>query len=202
MRGRPWRWAISAMPAISTTPPPVEALEGVPELVDRAAIEPARGDEFLAGAHQGLEDDELGGMARGDGERRGAAFERRHALLQNRLGRVHDARIDIAELLEPEQRSGMVDAVEDEGRRLVDRRRPRARCRIRLGAGMDRQGLEIRSAHLMGLLPLSGKEFGLAGFLLRATALPCVPMARRGWVNPFSGRHTQSNSSHSARSAK
>jgi hypothetical protein len=42
---------------------PAEGLERVVELVDRAAVELARGDELVAGPHQRVEGDELGGMA-------------------------------------------------------------------------------------------------------------------------------------------
>ena len=53
-------------------------------------------------------------------ERGRAAFERSDALLQHCIGRVADARIDVAESLQAEQRGGVVDIVEDEGGRLVD----------------------------------------------------------------------------------
>ena len=85
-------------------------------------------------------------MAGGDGERRRAAFERGDALLEHRLRRVHDAGVDVAEGLQPEQRGGVVGIVEDEGRRLVDRRGARAGRRIGLGAGMDGERVEAGGA--------------------------------------------------------
>ena len=121
---------------------PVEFLEGVGELVDRAAIELARGDELVARLHERMEDERLRRVARGDGERRRAAFERRDALLEHGLGRVHDARIDVAEDLEIEQRRRVIGAVEHEGRGLVDRRDPRAGGGIGLRAGMNGQSVE------------------------------------------------------------
>jgi hypothetical protein len=45
----------------------------------------------------------LGGLARGDEEGAGAPFERGDALLDDGLGRVHDARVDVAELGEREE---------------------------------------------------------------------------------------------------
>ena len=36
-----------------------------------------------------------------------AAFERRHALLEHGRGRIHDARVDVAELLQREQSRGV-----------------------------------------------------------------------------------------------
>ena len=93
---------------------PAETLEGVGELVDRAAVEFARGDEFVAGLQQLLKHHHLRGVAGGDRERRGAAFERGDALFQHRVGRVGDAGIDVAERLQPEQRGGVVGVVEHE----------------------------------------------------------------------------------------
>ena len=81
----------------------------------------------------------LRGVAGRDREAGGAAFERRDALLQHRVGRVADAGIDVAEGLQAEQRGGVIDVVEHEGRRLVDRRRARAGGRVGLRAGVDRK---------------------------------------------------------------
>ncbi len=83
-------------------------------------------------------------MTGGNGKRRRAAFERGDALFQHGLRRVHDAGVDVAEGLQPEQRGGMVGIVEDEAGRLVDRRRTRAGRRIRLCAGMNGKRVETR----------------------------------------------------------
>jgi len=72
------------------------------ELIDRAAVELARGDEFVARLEQYVKHDHLRGMTRRHREARGAAFERRNALLQHCIGRVADARINIAERLQAE----------------------------------------------------------------------------------------------------
>ena len=127
---------------------PAEVLVGMVELVDRAAVELVRGDELVARLHQRVHGQELGRVAGGDGERRGAALERRDALLEHGAGRVADARVDVAERLQAEQRRGMVDVVEDEGGGLVDRRRPRAGRGVRRRAGMDREGVE--AGHAVG----------------------------------------------------
>ena len=123
---------------------PAKALEGVGELVDRTAIEFSRGDEFVAGPQQLLHDDDLRRVAGGDRDRRGAAFQRRDALFQHRVGRVADPGIDVAERLQPEQRRGMIGVVEHERRGLIDRRHPRAGGGIGLGAGMDGEGGKSR----------------------------------------------------------
>ena len=47
-------------------------------------------------------------------------FERRHALLEHIGGGVHDARVDVAELLEREQSGGVRGILEDVRRGLVD----------------------------------------------------------------------------------
>ena len=128
---------------------PAAFLEGMGELVDRAAIELARGDELIAGLEQRMEHERLRRVARGDGKRRRAAFERRDPLLQHRLGGIGDARVDVAERLEIEQSRGMLDVVEDKGRGLIDRRGARAGRGIGLRAGMDGKRVEagFRSGH-------------------------------------------------------
>ena len=115
---------------------PAKALEGVGELVDRAAIEFSRGDEFVARHQELLQRHHLRGVAGGNRERRGAALERRDAFLQHGVGGIADAGIDVAERLQPEQRGGMVGVVEDKGCGLVDRRRPCAGSGIGLCARM------------------------------------------------------------------
>ncbi len=62
--------------------------------------------------------------------------------LQHRVRRIGDAGVDVAERLEAEQRGGVIDVVEHEAGRLVDRRGPRARSRIGGGPRMDREGVE------------------------------------------------------------
>ena len=136
---------------------PVEFLEGLAELVDGTAIELPAGDELGARLHQRMEDDSLGRVAGSDGECGGAAFESRHALLEDRLGGIHDPRIDVAKGLEVEQRGGMIDVVEDKRCRLVDGRRPGARRSIRLRACVNGECIEPRRT-LFGHreAPLSG----------------------------------------------
>src|SRR5262249_24841795 len=121
----------------------------------------ARGDEIIAWLEQRMEHDHLRTMPRGYGKPRSAAFERSHALLQHRLGRVGDARIDVAERLEIEQSRRVVHVVEHIGRGLVDRSRACAGRGIRLSAGMDGKrieaGLWLRShCHFLCGLEIGG----------------------------------------------
>ena len=124
---------------------PAKALEGVGELVDRAAIELSRRDDLVAGHQQLLQHHDLRGMTRRHRQRRGAALERGDALFQHRIGRIADPGVDVAERLQPEQRSGVVGIIEHEGRGLVDRRRPRAGGRIGLRTGMHGKGGKSRN---------------------------------------------------------
>ena len=84
-------------------------------------------------------------MPGGRGERGAAAFEARDPLFEHRDGRVGQPRIDVAEIVQVEERGGVVDIVEHIGGRLVDRRRARAGHRVGRGAGMDGAGLEAVS---------------------------------------------------------
>ena len=72
----------------------------------------------------------------------GAALERGDALLDDVLGRVLDAGVDVAELGQREQVRGVVGVVEDVRRRLVDRRGASLGHRVGRGAGVDLLGLE------------------------------------------------------------
>src|SRR5262249_46652899 len=98
----------------------------------------------------------------------------------------HDARIDVAEDLEIEQRRGVVGVLEDIGRRLVDRRRARAGRGIELRAGVDAQGVEAEVAHDVQLLsgrlrlPPLPKSKGLRlSMTLRATPIQPISPDRR-----------------------
>ena len=130
--------------------PPAELGKSLAELRDRAAIELARRDDLVARLHQVEQRDELGGVAARDRACRRAALERCDALLEHRDRGVGDARVDVAEALQVEQRGGVVDVVEHEGGGLVDRRGARAGGRIGRSTGVDRQGLEtvVLLAHL------------------------------------------------------
>ena len=125
---------------------PAEILERVGELIDRAAVQLFRGHELVARLQQAMERQDLRRMAGRRRQAGGAAFERGDALLEHRGGRVADARIDVAEGLQAEQRGGVVDAFEHVRCGLVDRRRPRAGRGIGLGAGVDGERGEARNA--------------------------------------------------------
>ena len=121
---------------------PAELLERQPELGERAAIEVARGHELVARLHQGEEGQELRRMPRRGGDRGATALERGDPFLEHGDGRVGQPRIDVAEIVQIEERGGVIDVVEDIGGGLIDRGRARAGRRIRRGAGVDRAGLE------------------------------------------------------------
>ena len=131
---------------------PAEILECVIELIDRAAVELLRRDEFVAGLHQAMEHQDLRGMAGRHGKPRGAAFKRGDALLEHRGGRIADPRVDIAEGLQPEQRGRMIDAFEHVGRGLINRRRARAGGGIGLRAGVD--GERGKTGYAFGHRPI------------------------------------------------
>ncbi len=81
-------------------------------------------------------------MPGGCGECGAAAFEAGDPLFENGDGRVRQARIDVAEIVQVEERGGVIDIVEHVGGRLIDRRRTGARHRVGGRAGMDGTGLE------------------------------------------------------------
>ena len=130
---------------------PVEFLEGLAELGDRAAVEPGRGDETVARFHQGEESENLGGVAGSAAGAAAPAFQIRQAFFEGGHRRIRESRVDEAEGLQVEQRGRVVGVVEHVGGVLEDRRLARAGDRLRLGAGVDHAGFEaVLAARLFG----------------------------------------------------
>ena len=82
----------------------------------------------------------LRSLAGGSGECGNSAFQRSHTLFQDVGGGIHDAGIDIAELLQTEQRRGVVGIVEDIGSRLIDGHGARSGRGIDNLAGVNGEG--------------------------------------------------------------
>ena len=160
---------------------PAKVLEGVVELVDRAAVKLGRGDKFVARLHQGMKDESLRGVAGGDAERRRRAFEGGDALFEHRRRRVGDARINIAERLQAKQRRRVIDVVKYKRGGLVDRRDARARRRIGPRPGVNGEGGETglvvahrkNSGKKLAPLPspLAGEGLGMRGRAVRRSVL-------------------------------
>jgi anti-sigma factor RsiW len=88
-----------------------------------------------------LDREERRGLSRGERQRGHAAFQRGDAFFQNRLGRIHNAGVDIAELLEREQVARVLGGIELVGRRLIDRHRHRMGGRVgAIASGMQQDG--------------------------------------------------------------
>ena len=132
-----------------------ELRERVVQLVVRAAVERRARDDVAAVLGEVEQRDRLRGLTARGAERADAALERGEAVLEHGLGRVHDPRVDVAELGEPEERRGVLGVAEHERGRLVDRDGPGARGRVGLGAGVDLTGLESPVGH-GGLLGSAG----------------------------------------------
>ncbi len=96
--------------------------------------------------------DRLGRLTARKCERADAALEGRHAILEDRLGRIHDAGVDVAELGQPEERGGVRRVTEDVARRLVDRHGPSPGGRVGHRSGVDLSGLETPVGHEGDLL--------------------------------------------------
>mmetsp|Transcript_5968 Transcript_5968/g.23715 ORF Transcript_5968/g.23715 Transcript_5968/m.23715 type:complete len:341 (+) Transcript_5968:5957-6979(+) len=123
----------------------------VREQVVGAAIERAGRDDVVARLGQGQDGIGDRRLARGHGQRTDAAFQRREALLQHIVGRVHDAAVDVAGHLQVEQVGAMLGAVEGIGHGLVDRHGDRLGGRVRRVAAVHRQGLEAPVVAGIGL---------------------------------------------------
>lgn len=116
-------------------------------------------------------------------DRADAALQRRDALLQDRRGRVGNAAVEMACALQVEEDRGVIGVAEHVGRGLIDRHRARAVDRVRLLAGVQRQGVGanvLGAAH--GSSPaLSRRLPRLAARLARRRA------AYRSALGPSSG---------------
>ena len=112
-------------------------LHRVGEEIPRPAIEIGRADDIVAGTRDVLDRENrsrLPGRQRQSGD---AAFQRRYALFQHVVRRVHDAGIDVAELLEREQVRCMLGVVELIRRCLIDRHGNGAGRGVRAPAGVQ-----------------------------------------------------------------
>src|SRR3954469_10769512 len=96
-------------------------------------------------------------MARGGGDGGAAAFEAGDAFFQDRHGRVGQPRIDVAEIVQVEERGGVIDVVEHIRGRLVDRRRAGAGDWVGRGAGMHGAGLEAIAVIVRRGRPLANR---------------------------------------------
>ena len=100
------------------------------EQVPGAAINIGRADEIVAGVADVLHREQRGRLPGSHRERRHAALERRHPLLQHGLGRIPDAGVDVAQLFQGEQIAGVFGRIELVRRRLIDRHRNRGGRRV------------------------------------------------------------------------
>ena len=123
-----------------------EAAEAHVELRVGAAVQRLGRDDLVAGFQQAGQRDELRRLPAAHRQRAHAALQRRHALLERRRGRVHDARVDIAEALQVEERGGVRGVLENVGSGLVDRHGARAGFGIGPVSGVQRACGEAEGA--------------------------------------------------------
>ena len=107
-----------------------------------AAVQRGGGDDVVAGLGEVQDRQRRRGLPAGHRERRDAALERGDALLERVLRRVHDPRVDVAELGQREEVGGVLGVAELVRGRRVDRQRAGAGGRVGAGAGVDLPGLE------------------------------------------------------------
>ena len=115
----------------------------VVEQVVGAAIERSGGNDLVARRRQRDDDEGFGGLSGGQRQPGDSAFERGDALLEDVGRRVHDAGVDVAELLQGEESRGVVGIVEHVGRGLVDRHGARLGCGIDVLAAVDGERVEV-----------------------------------------------------------
>src|SRR6266487_114990 len=103
----------------------------VVEEIVGAAVEARRRDDLIASLSDVEDSQRLGSLARTCRQRADATFQGRHTALEGILGRIHNTRIDIAELLQTKEVGRVLRAIKNIGRGLIDRDRPRISRAIR-----------------------------------------------------------------------
>ncbi len=128
--------------------------ERVVQQVVGAPVEARARHDVVTGLGHVEQGDRLGRLPRRDQQRTHAPLQAGDPLLDRVRRRVHQPRVDVAELLEPEQVRGVLGVLEDVGRGLVDRQGPGAGLGVGGLACMDLSGLEGPAvAHRNLLLP-------------------------------------------------
>ena len=161
------------------------------ELLVGAAIQIVRRDNLVADLRDGQEGQRLGGLAGRDPEGAGSPFDGREALFEDIGGGIHDARVDVAELLQGKEIGGVVGALEDVRGRLVDRHRAGAGGRIGDLAGVQGQRAQVlgwnarnQFVRMVDVCSVSAPGAGAA----RVEAQPrtaCRPCRFRSTPNPL-----------------
>ena len=113
------------------------------EQVVRAAVERGRRNNLVPRRSQRGQRQRLRRLAGGRRQPRRSTFKRGHPLFKHVGGRVHDARVDVAELLQTEQPPRMVGVLKQVRRGLVDRHRARSSRRIGRLAGVYGVGSKV-----------------------------------------------------------
>ena len=120
-------------------------LQRIGEQVPGASVEVGRAHYIVAGMGDVLEGECRRRLARCQRQSRDPAFQRRHSILQHGVGRIHDPRVDIAELAQREQVRGVLGIPELVGRGLVDRDGDRTGVGVASVARMEHDGLGTRA---------------------------------------------------------
>ena len=120
-----------------------EARQRMAEKIDAAAIERRGRHDMAAGAHQGGDGKMQCAMPARGRYRADPAFEGRDPLLEHGDGGIGDARIDVADALEVEQRRRRIDVAKHIGGRLIDGHGPGARRRVRPLSRMKAESFEF-----------------------------------------------------------
>ena len=118
-------------------------LQRVREQVPGAAVKIGRADDVIARARDVLDRKGRGRLPRRHRQRRNASLDLGDALLQNVVRGVHEAGVDVPQLLEREQVLGVPGVAELVGGRLMDRHRDRARVRVGPPASVESKRFRV-----------------------------------------------------------
>ncbi len=119
--------------------------------VVRSAVQRRRRNDVISRRSQRGDDQCLRRLSRRQRQSRHTAFQGRDALLKHVGRRIHDARINVAELLQRKQSRRMVGIVEYVRRRLVNRHSSCLGCRVLLLPAVNGECVEVILRLLVGV---------------------------------------------------
>ena len=125
-----------------------EPRKGLRQDVRCAPVEVSSRDDVTALAHERGDTEMERCHAACGADRADATLERSDPFLQNRGGRIRDARVDVARFLEVEKTGRMVGVIEHERRRPVHGNRPRAGLGVGLMPCMQTQSGKTKKVGL------------------------------------------------------
>ena len=163
------------------------AREGVGKQVVGAAVQLRGTDDIAAHLGDGFDGVTYCRHAGGQGQGADAAFQFSQALLQDRVGGIHDTAVDIARYRQVEQIGAVLGVVESVGGSLVDRRGGGVGSRVAGVAGVQGNCFRFHGLSLYRWLDLRCGQQSLANGAALASPIRARPLPDPGLAGCATG---------------